>query len=74
MTRRVQISEFKTHLIRLADEVSETGEEIVVTRRGRPLVRVLPASTPAPLAGSIEVLVPREELLAPLGEPWRAEH
>ena len=34
------------------DEVAETGEEVVVTKRGKPIVRVLPPVVePPPLIG-----------------------
>jgi len=39
--REIPISEAKTHLTRLLDEV-ERGETIVITRRGRRIARVVP--------------------------------
>ena len=41
-TRTVPAGEFKTHCLRLMDEVSETGEEIVVTKHSKPVVRITP--------------------------------
>jgi prevent-host-death family protein len=40
--RRVSASEFKTHCLRLLDDVAQTGEALLVTKRGRPLARVVP--------------------------------
>jgi len=41
MTREVQASVAKTHLPQLLDEV-EHGETIIITRRGRPIARIVP--------------------------------
>ncbi len=57
----------------MLDEVATTGEEIVVTKRGRPVARVVPASEPKPLLGSVTFNVSDEDLLAPLGDAWDAE-
>jgi len=34
------VTEFKAHCLELLDEVSRTGEELTLTRRGKPLVIV----------------------------------
>ena len=39
--REMRVSEAKTHLTRLLDEV-ERGETIVITRRGRRIARIVP--------------------------------
>ncbi len=39
--REIQASEAKTHLPSLLDEV-ERGETLVVTRRGKPIARIIP--------------------------------
>jgi prevent-host-death family protein len=39
--KRVQIAEAKAHLSALVDRV-EAGEEIVITRRSKPLARLVP--------------------------------
>ncbi|MCU0307027.1 MAG: type II toxin-antitoxin system Phd/YefM family antitoxin [Thermoleophilia bacterium] len=69
--REVAISEAKAHLLRLADEVARTGEELVITRRGRPLVRVVPVE-PAPrtMAGSAWMTVDAEEFMKPFTGEW----
>lgn len=75
MNRVVPAGEFKAKCLALLDEVNETGKEIVVTKRGRVVARLVPPAprTPPPsLIGS--VLYDREEdLIAPTGEAWEAE-
>lgn len=41
--------EAKTHLSALLDRV-ERGEEVVITKHGRPVARLLPVARPAPQA------------------------
>ena len=41
--RTVSATEFKTHCLALMDEVQQSGEEIVITKHGKPVARVLPA-------------------------------
>lgn len=41
----VTLAEAKTHLSHLLDEV-EAGEEVVITRRGRPIARISPVEKP----------------------------
>lgn len=72
MIKMVSATHFKAHCLRLLDEVSETGEVLVVTKHNKPVVRVTPAEPPGSLRGSARQLVSDEELIAPLDEPWEA--
>jgi prevent-host-death family protein len=40
--KTVAVSVFKQTCLRLIDEVRETGRPIIVTKRGRPAVRLVP--------------------------------
>ena len=42
MTKTVNVHEAKTHLSRLLERVSE-GEEVVISKAGRPVARLVPA-------------------------------
>jgi prevent-host-death family protein len=68
MARFIPVSEFKARCLALLDEVSETGVTLVVTKRGKPVARVVPAEGPRSLIGSVEFLVSDEELIKPLYE------
>ena len=41
-TRTIKASEFKAKCLKLMDEVQETGQEIVITKYGRPVSRLVP--------------------------------
>lgn len=44
--RRIGVFEAKTHLSRLLEEV-EAGEQLLITRRGRAVARLIPVEPPA---------------------------
>ena len=73
MSREVSASAFKAKCLGLLDEVAEKGETIVVTKRGRPVARVLPMEPPASLRGSVEYLVGEEKLVEPVLGRWDLE-
>ncbi len=69
----ISASQFKSRCLALLDEVSESGAELIVTKRGRPVARVAPLDDEASLVGSVSQLVDDDELIAPVGGPWDAE-
>jgi prevent-host-death family protein len=71
--RSIPAARFKAQCLKLLDEVAETGETIVVTKRGRPVAKVEPMEEPPSLRGSVIYLVSDEELIAPIDEVWNAE-
>lgn len=70
---QVTASHFKAHCLALLDDVALTGEEIVVTKRGKPVARLVAIDAPRGLEGSVTFHVSDEELLAPLDVAWDAE-
>jgi prevent-host-death family protein len=72
MSRSVSASQFKAQCLAMLDEVAATGEEIVVTKRGRAVARVLAANEPKSLRGSATFHVSDEELIEPLDVDWYA--
>lgn len=40
----IAISKFKATCLSVLDEVARTGEPVLVTKRGRPIAKVVPAS------------------------------
>lgn len=71
--RTIPAGRFKAECLRLLDDVAETGETIVVTKRGKPVARIAPIEEPPSLKGSVVYLVSDEELIAPIDEVWNAE-
>jgi prevent-host-death family protein len=69
----ITASQFKARCLALLDEVAEGGGELVVTKRGRPVARVVPVNAEASLRGSVTYNVSDDELLAPIDVEWGAE-
>lgn len=61
MKKEIDICEFKSSCLRLLDESRRTRKEIVITKRGRSVARLLPADNKVPvlfgrMKGSGEIL------------------
>lgn len=69
------VSYFRNHALQLLDEVAATGEELVITRHGKPLAHVAPVRAKRQirlgrLKGSMEI---KGDVVGPLGEDdWSA--
>lgn len=70
--QHISASHFKAHCLSLLDDVALTGEEIVVTKRGRPVARVVAIAEPQALDGSVTFHVSDDALIAPLDVAWDA--
>jgi prevent-host-death family protein len=70
-TRSIPAGKFKAECLALLDRVQATGEALVVTKRGKPVARLVPMQTEAPrsLLGSVCV---QGDLLEPIDVPWDA--
>ena len=55
-TRTIPAGEFKAKCLQLMDEVNETGMPIIITKRGRPVSRLVP---PEPKGAGIRGLFPQ---------------
>ena len=65
--------ECKQRRLASLDEVSETGIAVVVTKRGRPVARVVPISSAKDeLKGGVHALTEDEEDLFSAGGAWRS--
>ncbi len=68
----MKASEFKARCLAVLDEIQETGRELTITKRGKPVAKVVPLEPARSLRGSVTQLVSDEELIAPLPERWNA--
>lgn len=69
----ISASEFKAKCLSLLDEVAETGEAIVVTKRGEPVARLVPLEDfeQKSLLGSVSYSS-EQDLISPIDETWNA--
>ena len=70
------ISHFKSHALKILDQVAKTHDIVIITKRGKPLAKIVPYRNsdmdhkPGKLA---ETLVFEKDIISPLGEKmWDA--
>ncbi len=70
--RTMPAATFKAQCLAVLDRVAERGEVLVVTKRGKPVAKVVPIGkrTSRSLRGSVRY---HGDIVAPLGEKWDAE-
>jgi prevent-host-death family protein len=74
MSRIIKASEFKAKCLAIMDEVEHTRQSVVVTKRGKPLVRVIPhtaenSNARGILKGRVEIL---GDIISPIDVEWEA--
>ena len=72
--REVQAGRFKQECLRLMDEVAATRKPLVVTKHGKPIVKLVPAdeepvSSYGALAGTVQFL---GDIVGPIDVEWEA--
>jgi prevent-host-death family protein len=71
-TRQVAAGEFKAKCLSLIDEVNKTGQELVITKRGKPTARLIPFKPPqidsffGRLKGVVEIVGDPDDLIRPV--------
>ncbi len=73
--KQIAAGEFKAKCLALLDEVADRRIELVVTKRGKPVAKLVPIETGKPLlmgrmAGSIQIT---GDIVSSTGEIWDAE-
>ncbi len=74
-TRTIKASEFKAKCLQLMDEVADSGGEIIITKRGTPVARLVPhRERPKSLFGAdrgrMKIV---GDIISPLDVEWEAE-
>lgn len=69
--KTMAISQFKTHALKVIDQLSQNHESIVITKRGKPLALITPYEDPSKKIqpGQLsDTFVFEEDIVSPLGE------
>ncbi len=71
-SRTIKASEFKAKCLKLMDEVAESGEEIVITKNGRPVSRLLPyrEKPPSPFGRDRDIIQIVGDIEGPMPAEW----
>lgn len=73
MASQIAVGEFKAKCLKLLSEVSETGKPIVITKRGKPLAKVIPIASHKSVFGAMRgsgTIV--GDIVSPLDVEWDA--
>ena len=73
-SRTIKASEFKARCLKFMDEVAQSGEEIVITKRGRPVSRLVPYRQPAEhfFGTDRDLIRIHGDIVGPLDVEWEA--
>ena len=71
----VTAAEFKTHCLRLIEEVNQSRGNVVITRHGTPMARLVPYNPSImSLFGHLRgTVVSSGDLISPIDETWEAD-
>lgn len=74
-TRTINAAEFKAKCLKLMDEVAESGEELVITKNGRPVSRLVPyrEKRGAPFGRDRDIILIHGDIGEPIDVEWEAE-
>ena len=72
--RTITASEFKAKCLKIMDEVAESGERVVITKRGKPVAELTQArELRKPIFGSMRGSVKyMGDIISPIGVEWDA--
>lgn len=68
-TREIPAGEFKSKCLALLDQVAVTRQEIVVTKRGRAVAKLVPIEKAPSLRGSV---LAADDIVDPIDVAWEA--
>jgi prevent-host-death family protein len=74
MMKTMSAAEFKATCLEVLDRVAETRQGVVVTKRGKPVARVVPlVDRPQQIVGALKGTVDiRGDIISPVKVPWMA--
>lgn len=76
MQKIIGISQFKIHALEILDRISKYQESAIITKRGKPIVRIIPyrgSETKLEAGKLAHYLVFEKDIVTPLGEEiWDA--
>jgi prevent-host-death family protein len=71
----MKASEFKARCLKLMDEVEKSGQEIIITKNGRPVSRLAPVQErPNTIFGALKgSIIKYGDVISPIDVVWEAE-
>lgn len=72
--RTVPAGEFKAKCLQILDEVNRSREPVTVTKRGKPVARIVSVSQKkSAFASMADTVLMETDIVRPVDDPWDAE-
>ncbi|MBI1774907.1 MAG: type II toxin-antitoxin system Phd/YefM family antitoxin [Proteobacteria bacterium] len=74
MNKTLKASEFKAKCLKVMDEVAASGEPVTITKKGKPVARLVPfQERPKTAFGALKGMVTiKGDIISPLDAGWEA--
>ncbi len=74
MTTTIKASEFKAKCLKIIDNVADSGDDVIITKNGIPVSRLVPYYTPVKtlFGAHAEAVFIEGDIIAPVDEHWDA--
>lgn len=73
MEASIGAGDFKAKCLQLLNEIAERREPLIITKRGKPIAKVMPIEPAQPLFGALRgSVVKADDLISPIGAEWDA--
>ncbi len=74
MESRIAAGDFKARCLKLIDDVAQTREPLLITKRGKPMARIVPIDRQVDLYGAMAgSVVDEADLVSPIDQAWKAD-
>ncbi len=72
-SQNIAAAAFKAQCLKLLDDVAATGQSLTITKRGRPVARLVPIPGRQPLFGALKgSVVAQHDIVSSVGERWES--
>jgi prevent-host-death family protein len=74
METTIGAGDFKAKCLQLLDAVAAQREPLIITKRGKPVAKLVPVPPEAALFGALAgSVVSESDIVAPVGDAWEAD-
>jgi len=73
MQTAIGAGDFKAKCLQLLDDVAEQRESLIITKRGKPIAKLVPVEPEQKLFGALQgSVVDEADIVSPVGTEWDA--
>jgi prevent-host-death family protein len=73
MQTTIGAGDFKAKCLKILDEVAEQRASLIITKRGKPVARIVPVASEQPLFGALKgSVIGESDIVSPVDADWDA--